>query len=134
MPVTFCYVGVRLREKKFFDEGLHGEDATYAQTSRRATRCEVAPFTLTTPAGARAWTSLLATLETHMLLADGRPGMLTDHAKLLHRRTQGCIGSLTNLLDRVCYLAIATGGETITRDLLDQVTIDNAAELSARTA
>lgn len=134
MPVTFCYVGVRLREKKFFDEGLLGEDATYAQTSRRATRCEVAPFTLTTPAGARAWTSLLAALEAHVLLADKRRGMLTDHAKLLHRRTQGCIGSLTNLLDRVCYLAIATGTEIITRELIDQVTIDNAAELSARTA
>jgi len=115
MPVTFCYVGVRLREKKFFDEGLLGEDAAFAQTSRRATRCEVAPFTLTTPAAARAWTSLLAALEAHVLLAESRPGMLTDHAKALHRRTQGCIGSLTNLLDRVCYLAIATGAETNTR-------------------
>lgn len=131
MPVTFLYVGVRLREKKFFDEGLLGEDAAYAQTSRRATRCQVAPFTIATTLGARAWTSLLAALEQHLLLADARPGMLTDHAGLLHRRTQGCIGSLTNLLDRACYLAIATGAETITADLLDHVAIDNAAQTLA---
>lgn len=128
MPVTFLYVGVRLREKKFFDEGLLGEDAAYAQTSRRATRCEVAPFSITTTTGARAWSALLAALEQHVLLADFRPGMLTDHADVLHRRTQGCIGSLTNLLDRVCYLAIATGIETITGELIETVTIDNAAE------
>ncbi|WNB85786.1 AAA family ATPase [Cellulomonas sp. ATA003] len=131
MPVTFIYVGVRLREKKFFDEGLLGQDAAYAQTSRRATRCEVAPFAIHTTAGARAWTALLAALEQHVLLAEPRPGMLTDHATQLHRRTQGCIGSLTNLLDRVCYLAIATGAETITTELITQVTTDNAAQTLA---
>lgn len=129
MPVTFMYVGVRLREKKFFDEGLLGEDAAYAQTSRRATRCVVAPFLITTTTGARAWSALLAALEQHVLLADSRPGMLTDHADVLHRRTQGCIGSLTNLLDRVCYLAIATGIETITGELIETVNIDNAAQI-----
>src|SRR5690625_3057041 len=134
MPVTFMYVGVRLREKKFFDEGLLGEDAVYAQTSRRATRCDIAPFTHATTSGARAWSALLAALEAHVILAAAHPGMLTDHAKLLARRTQGYIGSLTNLLDRACYLAIATGTETITRELIAQVTIDNAAELSACTA
>lgn len=134
MPVTFMYVGVRLREKKFFDEGLLGEDAVYAQTSRRATRCDIAPFTPTTTTGARAWSALLTALEAHVILADARPGMLTDHAKLLAMRTQGCIGSLTNMLDRVCHLAIATGTEAITRDLIDHVTIDNAAELGASIA
>ncbi|WP_134773207.1 AAA family ATPase [Ornithinimicrobium flavum] len=134
MPVTFLYVGVRLREKKFFDEGLLGEHAAYAQTSRRATRCEVAPFTITTTPGARAWTALLAALEQHVLLADAHPGMLTDHAQLLHRRTQGCIGSLTNLLDRACYLAIATSTETITADLIETVTTDNAAQTLASTS
>ena len=131
MPVTFVYVGVRLREKKFFDEGLLGADTAYAQTSRRATRCEIAPFTITTTPGARAWTALLGALEAHLLLADPCPRMLTAHARKLHRRTQGCIGSLTNLLDRACYLAIATGAETITGDLIDQVTTDNAAQTLA---
>lgn len=127
MPATFIYVGVRLREKRFFDEGILGPDAAYAQTSRRATRCEVTPFDIGTDAGHRGWTDLLHTLETHIKLADVRPGMLVDHAKLLHRRTQGHIASLTNLIDRACYLAIATGVETITKDLLTATTVDNAA-------
>ena len=53
--------------------------------------------------------------------------MLTDHARELHRRTQGHVASLTNLIDRVCYLAIHTGTETITADLLAAATTDNAA-------
>ena len=55
-------------------------------------------------------------------------------AKVLHRRTQGRIASLTNLIDRVCYLAIASGTETITPELIAATTIDNAGESAARTA
>ncbi len=134
MPVTFIYVGVRLREKRFFDEGILGPDAVYAQTSRRATRCEVAPFDITTDAGMRGWTDLLRALEAHILLADAHPGMLTDHARELHRRTQGHIASLTNLIDRACYLAVTTGTETITTDLLAATTSDNAAQTLAQTS
>lgn len=132
MPVTFLYTGVQLAAKKFFDEGRYGEDAVYAQTSRRATRCPVAPFTMSTAAGARAWVDLLRAIEPHLLLADARPGMLTDHAEVIHARTQGTIASLTNLLDRVCHLGIVTGTETITAELIAQATIDNAAQTHAR--
>lgn len=128
------YVGVKLREKRFFDEGLIGEQAAYAQTSRRATRCPVAPFAIKTDSGFRSWVSLLRVMEGHLKLADATPGMLVGHAKELHRRTQGRIASLTNLLDRVSYLAITTGVETITDDLISNTTIDNAAQVSSQTA
>ncbi|MFC9836445.1 AAA family ATPase [Rhodococcus sp. NPDC127530] len=134
MAATFVYVGVQLTEKRFFDEGQLGEQAAYAQTSRRATRCPVAPFSVDTDPGLRSWISLLRTLEGHIKLADARDGMLVDHAKALHRRTQGRIASLTNLIDRVCYLAIASGTETITSELIAATTIDNAGEIAARTA
>lgn len=130
MPVTFVYTGVGLAAKKFFDEGLHGSDVVYAQTSRRATRCPVVPFSTATSAGARAWVDLLAALEGHLKLADALPGMLTDHADLLFARTQGHIASLTNLLDRACYLAITTGAETIDEAVLSHVVTDNAAQNS----
>jgi hypothetical protein len=128
LPATFIYVGVGLREKRFFDEGLIGEATTYAQTARRATRCPVVPFTISTDAGMRAWVDLLATLESHYKLAGARQGMLTDHARLLHKRTQGRIGSLTNLLDRACYRAIVDETEQLDEDLLRSVTTDNAAQ------
>jgi hypothetical protein len=134
MPVTFIFVGVGLEERKFFDEGLLGEDAIYAQTSRRATRCLVVPFTIRSTSGFRAWVDLLKTLEAHIKLADARPGMLTDLAKPIYLRTQGNIASLTNLLDRACYQAITSGVETINADLIKHATIDNAAQRSPRTA
>ena len=128
LPVTFIYVGVGLRERRFFDEGMSGKDVVLAQTSRRATRCPVVPFSVTTDAGARAWTTLLATLEPHYKLAHARPGMLTGQAGLLYERTQGRIGSLTTLLDRACARAIATGSEALDATLLASVPVDNAAE------
>lgn len=134
MAVTFIYVGVKLAEKRFFDEGMLGEQAAYAQTSRRATRCPVAPFSIDSDPGMRGWILVLQALESHLKLADAHPGMLVEHAKQLHRRTQGRIASLTNLIDRVCHLAITTGAETITADLIAATTIDNAAQSSSRTA
>jgi len=134
MAVTFIYVGVKLQEKRFLDEGHIGEQAAYAQTSRRTSRCEVSPFSIRSDAGFRGWVGLLSALESHIKLADAKPGMLVDHAKELHRRTQGRIASLTNLLDRVSYLAIATRTETITADLIAATTIDNAAQSGSATA
>ena len=46
---------------------------------------------------------------------------------------QGHIASVTNLVDRACYLAITTGAETITADLLADTTTDNAASTLSRT-
>jgi len=129
MAVTFIYVGVRLTEKKFFDEGLGGDDgAVYAQTARRATRARVAPFNTDSDASNVAWISLLNALELHLMLAAQTPGTLSDFGKELFRRTQGHIGSLTNLLDRAAYLAIKTGTEQITASILEEVVVDNAAQ------
>ena len=119
MPVTFIYVGVRLREKRFFDEGdprlrrrlrpnLPPRDPLRGRPVRHRHRrgaCAAGP-TCSAPS------KPISSLPTP------DPGMLTDHAKELHRRTQGHIASLTNLIDRACYLAIVTGIETITADLL----------------
>lgn len=134
LPVTFIYVGVQLRAKRFFDEGMAGEQASYAQTSRRATRCPVAPFAIDTDAGMRAWVSLLGTFEAHLRLAEPTAGTLTGQARLIHRRTQGRLVSLTTLLDRAARHAVRGGTEQITADILGGVRIDNAAESSARSA
>lgn len=131
MPVTFVYTGVNLTEKRFFDEGLLGEQTAYAQTSRRATRCAVEAFRIDNEAGYRAWMALLRALEKHIVLADARDGMLTDEAREIFRRTQGNINSLTTLLDRACHRAIRSGSETIDRSIIDRVLLDNAAEVSA---
>jgi hypothetical protein len=128
MPATFIFVGVGLEKKKFFNEGMLGEDAAYAQTGRRATPCPIVPFGIGSGAGFRAWVDLLKLLEGHLKLADSHPGMLTDHASTLHRRTQGYIGSLTYLIDRLCHLAVVSGTETIDEGIIARAVTDNSAQ------
>lgn len=134
MPATFIFVGVGLEQKKFFNEGLYGEDAVYAQTGRRATPCPLVPFNIDSGPGFRAWFELLELLEGHIKLADARPGILTDHASALHHRTQGYIGSLTSLIERLCHVAIATGHETIDESILARAITDSAAQRGSATA
>lgn len=130
MPATFIYVGVHLRAKRFFDEGLLGEEASFAQTSRRATRVPVSAFTISNNDGMRSWCDLLATFEEHLSLRKKTPGMLVDSAREIFHRTQGRIGSLTNLLDRASQIAIRSGRETISPETLAGVAMDNAAEIN----
>lgn len=131
MPVTFIYTGINLAEKRFFDDGLAGPQAVYSQTSRRATRCTLAPFNLDSDAAHHLWVRTLRAFEEGIVLADAHPGMLTDEAREIFRRTQGNLASLTHLIDRACLLATTTGAETIDRAIIDAVTIDNAATISA---
>ena len=131
LPATFIYVGVGLREKRFFDEGLLGQPlATHrppgGPPAARSCRSP-SPATPACGPGSR----VLATLERHCKLGNARPRMLTDHARLRHRRTQGRIGSLTNLLERACYRAITEGSEPIAENLLGSVAIDKRPTRSA---
>ena len=127
MPVTFIFVGVNLRAKRFFDEGMAGDNVAYTQTSSRSVRCEVVPYDISTTAGFRAWVDLLNTMEGHLLLADHEAGMLAAQAREIHHRTQGRIGSLTSLLNGACQIAIADRIEAITPAVLRETVVDNAA-------
>lgn len=124
LPVTFIYAGVGLAKRGFFDEGLAAASADeLAQTGRRWTRLEVAPF----DTGSN-WRSLIKTIERHLVLARARPGQLTALAGYLFDRTTGHIGSLMTLITRGCYKAVRLGDEALSQELLDRVRIDEAAE------
>jgi len=60
------------------------------------------------------------------------PGDLAAHAKYLHQRTGGMIGSLTHLVRGAAIRAVLTGEEQLTRPLLESVRIDHAAESATR--
>lgn len=128
LPVTFIYTGVGLAERRFFAEGLTGENAALAQTARRWTRLDLPPFEITSPARRQVWRSLLKASERHLVLAGARPGMLTKMAGYLFERSTGHIGSYVTLITRGCFQAIRTGEENLTEQLLDTVRIDEASE------
>jgi hypothetical protein len=76
------------------------------------------------------WKGLVATLENALRLHHHEPGTLTRHARYLHRRTAGMIGSLSHLVRAAAQLAILEGDEAITRKLMDTIPVDHAAESS----
>jgi hypothetical protein len=123
LPVTFIYAGVGLAERRFFEEGLSGPSVALAQTARRWTRLEVGPFT-----SGKDWLALIKAVEKQLVLARGRPGQLTCLSGYLFVRTGGHIGSVMTLVTRGCFKAIKTGGEQLSRELLDTVRIDEASE------
>jgi hypothetical protein len=128
LPITFVFAGVGLEERRFFEEGLTGASAALAQTARRWTRLSVEAF----KPDDQAWALLAKAIEAHLVLADARPGDVHRLADYLYERTGGHIGSLITLITRACYRAIAREQERISRDLLDSIRIDEAAE-KART-
>ena len=87
------------------------------------------PFEVATEPGRRTWRQLLLAIEKDLVLADTHPGMVADDlADYLFARSTGHFASLMTLITRGCRRAIRAGPEKLTRDLLDQVRNDAAAE------
>jgi len=104
-----------------------------AQNARRWTTLGVDPFEIGTEAGRRTWRQLLLAIEKDLVLADARPGMVADDlADYLFARSTGHFASLMTLIIRGCRRAVRTGTEKLTRDLLDHVRNDAAAEAARR--
>ena len=67
------------------------------------------------------------------MLAGAHPGMVADDlADYLFARSTGHFASLMTLIARGCRRAVRTGTEKLSRDLLDQVRNDAAAEAARR--
>ncbi|MFE1907624.1 hypothetical protein ACFW96_28695 [Streptomyces gardneri] len=132
-PVTLIKVGVGLADKGLFSEGEALGEIVLAQTGRRTTRLDMPPFAIDTENGRLQWRQLLLALEQRIVLTDAYPGMLADAlSDYLFTRSTGHIGSLMTLINRRCQRAQRTGTERLTRDLLDQVRNDEAAEQARR--
>ncbi|MBD9702082.1 MULTISPECIES: AAA family ATPase [Streptomyces] len=132
-PVTLLKVGVGLADKGLFSEGEAVGETALAQTGRRTTRLDMPPFTIDTDQGRHHWRQLLLALEQRIVLTDKYPGMLADDlSDYLFARSTGHIGSLMTLINRGCQRAQRTGTERLTRDLLDGVKNDEAAEHARR--
>ncbi|AYM44341.1 ATP-binding protein [Mycobacteroides abscessus subsp. abscessus] len=128
-PVTMIFIGVGLAARGLFSEGQDYQDAVLAQTGRRTTSLDLEPFTVNTEKGRGQWRQLLLAIESKLVLADKRPGMLADDlCEYLYARSTGHIGSLMTLINRGCQRAVRTGAEALTVELLDGVKNDAASE------
>ena len=117
IPATFVYAGINVEREGLFS-GTRGQ-----QIAGR--------FSLITTTGfpyAEDWRGVVATLEHTLRLHHHQPGTLVRLDRYLHQRTGGMIGSLSHLIRGAAIEAILDSSEKITRQLLDDIDLDHAAE------
>jgi len=126
LPATFAYAGVDVESQGLF-AGARGR-----QIAGRFTVIPAAPFDYGTAGQRATWQAVVTAMETMLRLHEHAPGTLPGLAEFLYRRSGGMIGSLSQLIRGAAILAIEAGTEKITRDLLEAVPVDYAAERAAR--
>ncbi|MEU8258655.1 ATP-binding protein [Micromonospora inaquosa] len=122
LPATFVYAGIEVEAQGLF-AGVRGR-----QIAGRFTLIASTPFAYGTAEQRAAWRSLVSTLEGMLRLREHRPGTLVSLDEYLYQRTGGMIGSLSQLIRGAAILAIEDDTEQITRELLDFIPVDYAAE------
>ncbi len=101
------------------------------QIAGRFTLIPARPFDYGTPEQRDTWRGLVSTMEQSLRLHRHSPGTLTGFDEYLFGRTNGMIGSLSQLVRGAAVLAIQDGTEQITKQLLDLVPVDHAAQRSS---
>lgn len=122
LPATFCYAGIDVESAGLF-AGTRGR-----QIAGRFTVIPATPFAYGTTAQREQWRALIATMDAALRLHQHQPGSLIKLEDYLYRRSGGMIGSLSQLIRGAAILAIEDCSEQITRDLLEAVPVDYAAE------
>jgi hypothetical protein len=141
MHTTLVLIGVNIPGSGLLREGRHdprtgqwvfpppahafGDDVS-TQTERRFDLVHLQPFRYDTAEHIAAWVAHLAGLEQHLRLFHAAPGMLSAGTmpEYLFRRTGGLVGLLERLVEEGCAEALDTGAETLTENLLDDITIN----------
>jgi hypothetical protein len=98
------------------------------QIAGRFTVVPANPFAYGTSEQREQWRALIATMESTLRLHRHKTGSLVALDEYLYRRTGGMIGSLSQLIRGAAILAIEDQSEALTRELLDIVPVDYAAE------
>ncbi len=122
LPATFVYAGLDVDEIGLF-AGTRGR-----QIAGRFTLIPARPFDYGAPEQRETWRGLVTTMEQSLRLHRHRAGTLTGLDEYLFGRTNGMIGSLSQLVRGAAILAIQNGTEQITKELLDLVPVDHAAQ------
>jgi hypothetical protein len=127
LPATFTYAGIDVEAPGLF-AGVRGR-----QIAGRFTVIPATAFAYGTSEQRDQWRALIATLESSLRLHHHEAGSLVRLDEYLYRRSGGMIGSLSQLIRGAAILAMEDGCEGITRDLLDLVPVDYAAQRATPT-
>lgn len=122
IPATFVLAGIDVAASGLFS-GVRGQ-----QIAGRYTVTDTEPFAFGTSAQRQDWRNLIASLEDALRLHRHKPGSLVKLDSYLHERTDGAIGSLSQLVRGAALEAIISGSEAVTRKTLDAIEVDQTAE------
>lgn len=122
IPATFVLAGIDVAASGLFT-GVRGK-----QIAGRYTVADTHPFPFGTSPQRLQWRQLIATLEGSLRLHRHKLDSLIKLDAYLHERTDGAIGSLSQLIRGVATEAILSGSEAITRKTLDAIELDQVAE------
>jgi hypothetical protein len=108
------------------DSSKSPNDLAGKSTDRRFKLVNMDAFSYGTPQTTTAWVEHLAGIETRLRLfrGGGQPLTSGDMPDYLYRRTGGIVGYLAILIMEACLLAIKTGTEQLSRDLLASIDIE----------
>lgn len=135
---TILGIGVNVEQSGLLSEGQAStrNRRLLTQTRRRFTVHTLGSFTDETSEAFSGWLAHLKGVEEDLPLLDKQPGMLTDGDTPVYllRRTGGVIGTLSRLITEASLRVVGQrptrgcAGENLTREILDSVTLDHAAE------
>ncbi|MCM3810906.1 TniB family NTP-binding protein [Streptomyces sp. DR7-3] len=128
IPATFVYSAIDIETSSLLS-GVRG-----AQIAGRFKIFRHHPLAYATEQDRAVWDDLVWAMENLLRLRAHRTGTLVKHAAYLHARTAGRIGSLSHLIREAALIAITEGTERITKQLLNEVELEAAAETQARPA
>ncbi|MGR6924375.1 AAA family ATPase [[Actinomadura] parvosata] len=126
IPATFVLAGIEVGASGLFS-GVRGQ-----QIAGRYTLTETEPFAYGTTTQRQQWRQLIASMEESLRLHRHKSGSLTKLDAYLHERTDGAIGSLSQLIRGAATEVILDGSEAITRKTLEGITVDQNAEAAHR--
>lgn len=127
---TFVYVGIRVSTTKLL-AGTRGR-----QIAGRVTGVAALPYRNATDADRQSWHDLVEGFALALPLAANDPQLLVDQADWLYTSTHGYIGSLAWILSQAVdelVFADSPADETVTRELLEQMVLSEAARPEVRT-
>jgi hypothetical protein len=125
VAVTPIFAGVDLTESGLYAE-FNGSKTT--QTKGRMTRVPSTPYQVSTDDEIRQWRALIHAMEKPLHLYNHERGDLAKNWRYLFMRTDGFVASLSTLIREAAVVAVETGTEAITREILDSVVLDLQSE------
>jgi hypothetical protein len=125
VPATFVYAGIGCTS--ILEDGDRANPAL-SQMRRRFRHWPVYPFDRNNEAHELEWLELLAAYDRKVVLLEHRERSLLRHADYIFDRTQGCIGSVSELIRNATLLAMRAESERLTVELMDEVELDAGSE------